>query len=142
MTARRAAAALALAAAVAAGCGDDDEDKESASAADVPADCASAAPKESKEIPDELPRPDGTLLVAEARTSDKTTIVQGFVARSPSDARSDLEHADGVRVLDSEDEGNDAEITVSDGKNRTAYKLVRACASGSRFTAVIVPEPS
>ena len=131
----RVALAIAAAAAVAAGCGDD-----GARNASVPPGCERAAPASGQKLPRELPRP-AVEPIAHARSADGQAIVQGFVARLPGQAIADIERRPGMRVLAREDEGADAELTVTDGHSRTAYKLVKACARGSRFTAVIVPEP-
>jgi hypothetical protein len=124
-----------IGAAALAGCGSTGEATTA-----VPPGCESVAPKVAHALPRELPRPSVDPIAAEARSVDGTSIVQGFVARLPSQVLTEITRRPGLRVLASEDEGNDAELTVSDGRSRTAYKLVRACAHGSRFTAVIVPE--
>ena len=135
---RAPAASAVLAALLAAGCGSAGDGPVRAA---VPPDCETVAPTAGHALPRDLPRPRGTVLASEARTAGEQAIVQGFVARTPSAARADLTQRAGLRVLFSEDDGADAEVTVTDGRHRTAYKLVRACPSGSRFTAVMVPEP-
>ena len=126
----------ALVAVVLGGCGSDGERLTAA----VPAGCEAAAPKTTQALPRELPRPSVEPIAAESRSSDGMSIVQGFVARLPGEVLTDITRRPGLRVIASEDEGSDAELTVTDGRRRTAYKLVRACAEGSRFTAVMVPE--
>ena len=136
--------ALALVSAVAmtalAGCGDGKDD-QSIATAKVPAGCESAAPKQTQELPSELRRPAGNVLVETVRKDGDSKIVEGFVDTSPSAAVADLARQTELKILDQEDEGEDAEITISDGSNRIAYKLVKACEASSRFTAVIVAEP-
>ena len=132
----RRAAVIVAAAAVLGGCGSDGP----SGVAGVPAGCEAVAPKVAQALPAALPRPSVEPIASESRTSDGTSIVQGFVARLPSDVVTDITRRPGLRVIASEDEGNDAELTVTDGHQRTAYKLVRACTAGSRFTAVMVPE--
>jgi hypothetical protein len=134
----RTAALAATACALLAGCGSGGAAGPGAS---VPPGCETAAPDAAQALPASLPRPSGQMMAAETRSAEGTSIVQGFVGRLPSEVLRDLVGRPGLRVLDFEDEGNDAELTVTDGRTRTAYKLVRACATGSRFTAVMVPEP-
>lgn len=128
--------ALAALAAIVAGCG-----SAAQRSAAVPAGCEGVAPRTAQALPRELPRPAVEPMASEARSADGQSIVQGFVARLPGQAIAEIARRPGMRVLFREDEGNDAELTVTDGRSRTAYKLVKACQAGSRFTAVIVPEP-
>jgi hypothetical protein len=129
--------ALLLALAAVNGCGDDDEQR--ATAAKTPPGCEAAVPKAPKELPDGFPRPSAEV-VATSRASDTGTVVDGFVAALPGDVVDDLAGKGELNVLFQEDEGDDAEVTVSDGRHRTAFKLVKACAGGSRFSAVVAAE--
>jgi len=135
---RQVACALLIATGALAACGDDDDE---AAASKVPRGCEKAASGTPQELPAELPRPAVDPIALQSRSGGEQSIVEGFVARTPSQAIADIEHRPGLKVLFREDEGNDAELTVTDGRTRTAYKLVKACSAGSRFTAVMVPEP-
>src|SRR4051794_37131358 len=134
MTRRRALAALA-AAGIIAGCGSDER------AADVPKGCEKAVPAATRDLPDGFPEPESGLTAGGVDKQGDQLRVNGFAARSPGDATRDLLAADGVKKIDAEDDGDDAEASFTAGDYRYAFKFVEACAGGSTFSAVRVPEP-
>jgi hypothetical protein len=119
------------------GCGGDDKQD----ATKVPASCAKIAPAHPVDPPDGFPLPESGLVERTEQQGD-TFQIHGFVARAPGEALDDLTEKDGVDVIDSEDDGSNAELSFTQNGYRVAYKFVRACPDGSNFTAVRVREPS
>lgn len=115
--------------------------EQAAAAAGVPADCALSVPVDARPMPPDFPVPEGKVIAGPAQPSGELLQVTGFVTRSPTQAARDLLRPAGVTKIAYEDEGVDAEVTFSNGRHRVLYKLVRACAAGSRFVALRAPEP-
>jgi len=121
-------------------CGSTEREASSA-AAGVPVECARAVPVRPLDLPAGFPRPKGTILAEPAQGDNRLRQVRGFVTRLPGDAIADIGRTPGAKVIDSEDEGFDAEVTISAAGRRTFFKFVKVCEAGSRFTAQQVPEP-
>lgn len=136
MIRRAAACALLLAAAGLAGCREAPPPR-----AGLPAECAPSVPDAPRTLPASFPQPAGRVLAGAPVTSGQMTQVDGFVEGQPGEVVAALAAQPSLTVIAQEDERVDAELTVSDGEHRSIFKLVRACAAGSRFTAVQAPEP-
>ena len=147
-----AVAALA-AAGVVAGCGARDPEASSGAAAvDTPAatpdgrtfpeGCESAAPDAPVDAPRGLAVPRGSRVLVESVRerpgNERLTIVEGYVEETPDDMVKAFERAPRTKVVFKESEGFEAEVMVRGGGKENFWKVVRACAKGSRFTAVIV----
>jgi hypothetical protein len=132
------AVAALSAAALLAGCGDDD-DKQAA--ADVPKGCEKVVPSSPRDLPDGFPEPEAGLTAASVEQDGDQLQVKGFTASSPGDATRALLAVDGVKKIDSEDDGSDSEASFTSGDYRYAFKFVETCKGGSTFSAVRVREP-
>ena len=128
-------AALA-AAALLAGCGSDEK-----KTAAVPKGCEKAVPASTSDLPDGFPEPRSGLTAGAVEQHGEQLQVDGFAAAAPGEAARDLMSAEGVKKIDSEDDGDDAEASFTSGDYRYAFKFVEACEGGSTFTALRVREP-
>jgi hypothetical protein len=135
MTLRRGLAVLSTAA-ILAGCGSDE--KQSAA---VPKGCEKSVPSSERDLPGGFPEPEAGLTAGAVEQRGEQLRVNGFAAGSPGDVTRDLLAAPGVKRIDSEVDGADAEASFTSGDYRYAFKLVKVCDGGSTFTAVRVREP-
>ena len=135
MTLRHGLAVLG-AAALLAGCGSDEKQ-----AAAVPKGCEQAVPSSQRDLPGGFPEPPAGLTAGRVEEQGDQLQVEGFTARSPGDAARDLLALSGVKRIDAEDEGDDAEASFTSADYRYAFKFVEACEGGSTFAAVRVREP-
>jgi hypothetical protein len=127
--------AVLSAAMILAGCGSDEQ------AADVPKGCEKSVPSSQRDLPDGFPEPKVGLTAGSVEQRGEQLQVKGFAAGSPGDSARDLLAAPGVKKIDAEDDGVDAEASFTSGDYRYAFKFVEACHGGSTFTAVRVREP-
>ena len=108
--------------------------------------CESVVPSPTVKTPRGLVVPEGSRIVTGSTRKrpddERITVVEGYVERLPGDLVKAFEAQKGVQVLFKEDEGFEAELLVSDGRHRAFWKVVRACPSGSRFTALYSAERS
>ena len=93
----------------------------------------------------DLPEIEGLYLPDEAvisssRPTGPLTQVQGFVGMTPIQFRLYYQERDDLEIISVEDEGFEAEILVSDGKNRMFAKAQAFCSEGSNMIAVVAPE--
>lgn len=131
-----ATALLVLLGVAAAGCRADPEPR-----AGFPAACGPSVPEAPRPLPATFPQPSGRVLADAPSRSGQILQVTGFADRQPNEVVTEIAERPGLTVLAREEEGFDAELTVTDGEHRSILKLVRACAAGSRFTFVQAPEP-
>lgn len=149
---RNHAVAVLVAAALAGGCGDDGREMPSTPPAatdavlapdgkPVPEGCEKAVPADVVEAPRTLIVPAGPRLLVESaavRPDDPDlTIVEGYLEGLPDDLVKAFEGVPRATVIFKESEGVDAEVLLSDRRSRNFWKIVRACAEGSRFTALV-----
>jgi hypothetical protein len=131
--------ALLLAVSLLAGCGGGDapprEPTRSTAAADDGDPCAAARPEKTVEAPEALDVPDGAE-VEEVEPLPPNQKVAGFIPVTPSSFLKLYDRDRSVGILFREDEKRDAEIMVTDGKQRSFWKLTLACPKGSRFTVL------
>lgn len=105
-----------------------------------PCEPATAAAEES--APADFP---GLALLPEARITEVTrtgqiTQILGQVPLTPLEVRARYQTGSGLTILLIEDEVFEAEVLATDGTHRLFVKAQAACATGSRFVAVVAPE--
>ncbi|HVL95124.1 MAG TPA: hypothetical protein VM266_04630 [Solirubrobacteraceae bacterium] len=133
---RRRLAAVALAALAASGCGGSDPPPRAAGTpAPTASPCDAARPDDPIPAPERLVTPRGTL-VDEVASLPPNTKVSGYVPLEPDEFVRRMTRRRGLRVLFKEAEGTDAEVLVTDGRERSFWKVVLACPGGSRFTVL------
>jgi hypothetical protein len=98
-------------------------------------------PSSERDLPGGFPEPEAGLTAGAVEQHGEQLRVNGFAAGSPGDVTRDLLAAPGVKKIDSEDDGADAEASFMSGDYRYAFKFVKVCNGGSTFTAVRVREP-
>jgi hypothetical protein len=125
-----------------AGCGggaDAGAPPETAAATPAPDPCH--RPARPVRAPKGLVIPEGTL-VAKITERPPNKQVEGFVALAPDRFVEFMARREGIGILFREAEGRDAEVMVTDGRQRSFWKLRTACPEGSRFTVLTGAEPA
>jgi hypothetical protein len=117
-----------------AGCGSDAAGPEAGRAAAKPADPCHR-PATTVAGPEGLVVPEGTLF-GSVRDAPPNRKAEGFVALTPARFVTYMERRADVGILFRESEGADAEVMVTDGRQRSFWKLVKACPDGSRFSVL------
>ncbi len=85
--------------------------------------------------------PNGAV-VTEVEDIGPITSVLAWVPMTPSQARRAYEGADGYEIVMREDEGYDAEVTVTDGAARSFVEIVAICDQASTINIVTSAEPN
>jgi hypothetical protein len=118
-----------------AACGGDDGDSAPAAATSEAGPCELARPKKAIDPPEGLIAPEG-IEVEDVEPLPPNQKVTGFLPLTPSQFIAGFERDKRLGILFKEDEGKDAEMMVTDAKQRSFWKLTLACPEGSRFTVL------
>lgn len=123
------------------GCGDGEETSSAVTTTTVrgPRQACGPPPTSSVHGVRETFLPAGAVVTDVVPAADRTTI-EAYVPQTPVQLRAEYEGRPELKVLESEDEGHEAELLVSDGTRRAAIKAEVVCRSGSSLRLVIAPE--